>query len=142
MNTTSTLNSMHNQRAGNQILSKLAQKQQQMGTMGVSQRNAASLTIGKNDNTSVHKIQKKMSKNEDKDDDDDDSDDEELLVEEAPRDAALDARVAKVAEAQKRAKALLGNQELKASIRTIQKCSRLKIGCLMLTSRWKRSRIW
>ena len=115
MNTTSTLNSMHNQRAGNQILSKLAQKQQQMGTMGVSQRNAASLTIGKNDNTSVHKIQKKMSKNEDKDDDDDDSDDEELLVEEAPRDAALDARVAKVAEAQKRAKALLGNQELKAS---------------------------
>ena len=66
INTTSTLSSMHNQ-----ILSKLAQKQQQMGTMGVSQRNAASLTIGKNDNTSVHKIKKKMSKNEDKDDDDD-----------------------------------------------------------------------
>ena len=112
--------------------------------MGVSQRNAASLTIGKNDNTSVHKIQKKMSKNEDKDDDDDDSDDEELLVEEAPRDAALDARVAKVAEAQKRAKALLGNQELKASDPNNTKVqsfkNRLLNVCLLYTSPSPRDR--
>jgi len=114
MSTTSTLCSMHNQRAGNQIQNKHAQMQQSIATklIGVCQRNAAPNTLGKNVNVSTHNIQKKMAKNEV---DEEDSDDEELLVEEAPRDAALDARVAKVAEAQRRAKALLGNQELKAS---------------------------
>ena len=89
INTTSTLSSMHNQRAGNQILSKLAQKQQQQ--------------MGKK--SMAYQVSE----------DDEDSEDEELLVEDAPRDAALDARVSKVAEAQRRARALLGNQELKAS---------------------------
>jgi minichromosome maintenance protein 10 len=56
----------------------------------------------------------KKEKNNNSNDDGGDSEDEELLVEDAPRDPAMDARVAKVAFAQKRAKALLGNQEIVA----------------------------
>ena len=73
INTTSTLSSMHNQRAGNQILSKLAQKQQQQ--------------MGKK--SMAYQVSE----------DDEDSEDEELLVEDAPVAAPFTRRWSKVAEA-------------------------------------------